>query len=75
MLVLSRKVGQKIRIGQDIEITVTKVSGSRVTLGVSAPDFIRILRDEAEEKVEKKSAAPIVASLEESSSGEISVFA
>lgn len=49
MLVLSRKVGQKIRIGQDIEITINKISGSRVSLGVSAPDFIRVVRQEAAE--------------------------
>jgi carbon storage regulator CsrA len=46
MLVLSRKVGQEIFIGDNVRITVTKVSGNRVTLGVEAPDHVRILRGE-----------------------------
>ena len=48
MLVLSRKVGQEILIGDNVRITVTKVSGNRVTLGVDAPDHVRILRGELE---------------------------
>ncbi len=48
MLVLSRKVGQEILIGDNVRITITKVSGNRVTLGVDAPEHIRILRGELE---------------------------
>lgn len=48
MLVLSRKVGQEILVGDNVRITVTKVSGNRVTLGVEAPDHVRILRGELE---------------------------
>ena len=48
MLVLSRKVGQEIVIGDNVRITVTKVSGNRVTLGIQAPDHVRILRGELE---------------------------
>lgn len=48
MLVLSRKVGQEIVIGDNVRITVTKVSGNRVTLGIEAPDHVRILRGELE---------------------------
>jgi carbon storage regulator CsrA len=46
MLVLSRKVGQEIMIGDNIRITVSRVGGSRVTLGITAPDDIRIVRAE-----------------------------
>ena len=48
MLVLSRKTGQEIVVGDSVRITVTKVSGNRVTLGVEAPDDVRILRGELE---------------------------
>ena len=48
MLVLSRKVGEEIVVGDNVRITVTKVSGNRVTLGVDAPDHVRILRGELE---------------------------
>ncbi len=46
MLVLSRKAGQELVIGNNVRITVNRVSGNRVTLGISAPDEIRIVRGE-----------------------------
>jgi carbon storage regulator CsrA len=46
MLVLSRKGEQKIPIGDNITITVLKVSGSVVRLGIQAPQGVRILRAE-----------------------------
>jgi len=48
MLVLSRKVGQELVIGDNIRITVNRVGGSRVTLGIEAPDEVRIVRAELE---------------------------
>jgi len=48
MLVLSRKRGQTVIIGDDIKITVQRVSGNRVTLGIEAPDHVHILRGELE---------------------------
>ena len=56
MLVLSRKAGQEIVVGDNVRITVTKVSGNRVTLGVEAPESVRILRGELQ---------PIVCSFDE----------
>ena len=61
MLVLSRKVGQEIVVGDNVRITVTKISGNRVTLGIDAPDHVRIIRGELE---------PIVCSFEEEYEGE-----
>jgi carbon storage regulator len=46
MLVLSRKVGEKIVIDDDTIITVVEVKGNRVRLGVDAPKDKRILRQE-----------------------------
>ena len=46
MLVLSRKVGEKIQIGEDITVTVLKRKGSRVWIGIEAPGQYRILRAE-----------------------------
>ena len=46
MLVLQRKTGQSIRIGEDIEIVVLEVSGDHVRLGIAAPREIRVLRQE-----------------------------
>ena len=49
MLVLSRKIGEKIHVGNDITIEVRRVAGNRVTLAVEAPRQVRILRGELRE--------------------------
>ena len=46
MLILSRKVGEKIVIGDGITVVVSRVSGDRVTLGFEAPPEMHILRGE-----------------------------
>jgi carbon storage regulator CsrA len=46
MLVLSRKLGERIHIGDDVFVEVRRVAGNRVTLAVSAPRNVRILRGE-----------------------------
>lgn len=62
MLVLSRKVNERIVIGDGIVVTVTKIAGNRVALGVEAPAHCRILRAELEPIVhafdDPPSAAP-----------------
>ena len=46
MLVLSRKQGEVIRLGDDIEVTVSQISGNRVRLAISAPHHVSIRRSE-----------------------------
>jgi carbon storage regulator CsrA len=46
MLVLSRKPGEKVVIGNGITLTVVEVKGNRVRLAFDAPDQVRILRAE-----------------------------
>lgn len=46
MLVLARKVGQQIVIGEEIEITVLEVRGEQVRLGINAPRSIAVHRKE-----------------------------
>jgi len=46
MLVLSRKVGEKILVGDNIVITIVRVQGDKVRVGVDAPDEISIVREE-----------------------------
>lgn len=48
MLVLTRKVQERIRIGDDIELCVVEIRGDRVRIGVAAPKEVRILRTEIE---------------------------
>lgn len=46
MLVLTRKAEQKIRIGNDVVITVLKVQGDQVSIGIEAPKELAIVREE-----------------------------
>lgn len=57
MLVLGRRVGEKIMIGDDIKLTVLGISGGQVRLGLAAPDEVLILREELILRDRKKEAA------------------
>ncbi len=46
MLVLSRKTGQRIQIGDNISITVVRIRGERVQLGFNAPQQVTVRRME-----------------------------
>ena len=46
MLVLTRKTGQTIMIGDDIEITVLSIAGEKVRLGIRAPRDVPVFREE-----------------------------
>ena len=46
MLVLARKVGEKLIIGNDIAIIVKGIKGDRVTLAIDAPKKVSVLRSE-----------------------------
>jgi carbon storage regulator len=57
MLVLTRKPGQSIMIGDGIEVQVLSVSGEKVRLGISAPRDVGIFRNEVYERIENEAAA------------------
>ena len=46
MLVLTRRVGEEIVIDGCIRITITKVQGDKVRIGVTAPEYVRVDREE-----------------------------
>ena len=48
MLVLSRKVGERIHVGDNIVLEIRRIAGNRVTLALDAPRYVRILRGELE---------------------------
>ncbi len=50
MLVLSRKPGQTVIVGEDIHITIVSMEGGRVTIGIDAPKDQRILRGELQDR-------------------------
>ena len=54
MLVLTRKANQQLLIGNDIVITVVKVRGNTIRLGIEAPRDVRVVRSELDAKPETK---------------------
>jgi carbon storage regulator len=58
MLVLSRKETQRIRLGDSIVVTVVRVSGDKVRLGIEAPADMLVLRDELEPRAGAQEAGP-----------------
>lgn len=59
MLILSRKKGESLVIGGNIEVTVVEVSGDKVRLGINAPSDVSVLRAELKQTADenKDSAA------------------
>ncbi|WP_315568396.1 carbon storage regulator CsrA [Haemophilus parahaemolyticus] len=51
MLILTRKTGESLLVGDDVEITVLSVRGSQVKLGVNAPKDIAVHRQEIYQKI------------------------
>jgi carbon storage regulator len=51
MLILTRKLGERITIGDDISITLLEIKGSQVKLGIEAPQGISIHRQEIYERI------------------------
>jgi carbon storage regulator len=51
MLVLTRKVGERIQIGDQITLSVIRVQNGKVRIGIEAPDDVRVRRDELESDI------------------------
>ncbi len=60
MLVLSRKVGEKLVIDGNIIVEVVKVQGNRITLGIAAPSDVKVLRGELANKKQKTQTVELV---------------
>lgn len=58
MLVLSRKEAQRIRVGDSIVVTVVKIAGDKVRVGIEAPSDVLVLRDELEAWETQPAATP-----------------
>jgi carbon storage regulator len=58
MLVLTRNVGEKIVIDGNIQVTVVAIKGNKVRLGIEAPDYVRVDRQEVHERRAEFTAEP-----------------
>jgi len=54
MLILTRKQGESVAIGDDIKVTVVEIQGKQVKLGVKAPREISVHRQEVYEKIQEE---------------------
>ncbi|ETI89130.1 MAG: Carbon storage regulator-like protein [Clostridium butyricum DORA_1] len=54
MLIITRKKGESLMIGDDIEIIISKIDDGSVKIGIKAPKDVSILRKELYEEVEKE---------------------
>jgi len=61
MLVLSRKEGERVMLGDSIVITVVGVSGDKVRLGIKAPPDVLVLREELEPHERTERRVPMAA--------------
>ncbi len=65
MLVLTRKSGEGLRIGEDVTVTIVEVREGQVRLGISAPQGIRIYREEVYERIVKENMVSSSISVDE----------
>ncbi|MDP7018109.1 MAG: carbon storage regulator CsrA [Pirellulaceae bacterium] len=54
MLVLSRKVGERILIGDGITVTVVRITGGGVRLGIEAPPELAVVRQELKDQLDRE---------------------
>ncbi|MCL2094193.1 MAG: carbon storage regulator CsrA [Treponema sp.] len=65
MLILSRKINEKIMIGEDISISIIEIRGDQVRIGIDAPKAVKVFRQEVFDAIraENKAAASSIGKL------------
>ena len=54
MLVLTRRIGETVMIGDDIAVTILSVKGEQVRIGIDAPQEIKVHRQEVYDRIQKE---------------------
>lgn len=58
MLLLTRKVGEKLKIGDDVTVSVLGVKGGQIRIGIDAPRNVKVDREEVFQRILKESETP-----------------
>ncbi len=58
MLILTRRVGETLMIGEDISVTVLGVKGNQVRIGINAPQDVAVHREEIFERIQRENMDP-----------------
>lgn len=61
MLILTRRVGETLMVGDDVTVTVLGVKGNQVRIGVNAPKDVAVHREEIYERIQKENEATNIA--------------
>jgi carbon storage regulator len=59
MLILTRRIGESVRIGDDVTVTVLGLKGNQVRLGVGAPQDVEVHREEVYERIKAERASKV----------------
>ena len=69
MLILTRRVGETLMVGDEVTVTVLGVKGNQVRIGVNAPKDVAVHREEIYQRIKREQSEPGSAGVDEGSTG------
>ena len=56
MLILTRRVGETLKVGNDVDVTVLGVKGNQIRIGIKAPKNVAVHREEIFDRIQREAA-------------------